>query len=344
MIYAFDLETLLIRPGQQTPPIVCYSWANNSGSGIGHPDEAADFLVKRFAVGDHVVGANIAFDLSTICDQYPQLIGAVFDAYDRGIIHDVQLRQALDAIAGGHLYLMPDRSPLRDPESGKRKTRYSLAICAQLTLGRILSKTDTWRMRYGDLQGIPIADWPIEARQYSIDDAVTTLDVFNAQAGFRNLHNESAQCRAAFALRLMGVWGVKTDPVYVDAFNKRVSEQYEKDQARFIDLNILRKDGSCDTGYLKSLVTTAYDSSPPMTEPSARFPQGQVKTDADTLSESGDTDLEAYAGTSKTRKLNNTYIPVLQAGVVYGISSMWNPLVESGRTSSAYPNLQNIAK
>ena len=346
MIWSFDLETELIRPGVQTPKPICYSYASDDVDicGLDAASAIPAFLIPKLEAGEHIVGANIAFDFSVALAAYPELTDLVFQAYQNGQIHDVQIRQALDAIANGHLYLNPDKSKLRDPETGKVKTRYSLAICAKLCLGETLQKADTWRLRYAELADIPIENWPPEAKQYAISDAVTTLRVFEAQKDFRNLHNEAAQCMAALALRLMAVRAIKTDPQAVKAFTERVSSQYEVDQKRFKELKILREDGSCDTKYLKELVTKAYQGKPPMTDPTDRYPEGQVKTDVDTLDESGDPVLEEYAGTSKTRKLNNTYLPFLEEGTVYGISANWNVLVESGRTSCAFPNLQNLPR
>ena len=85
-------------------------------------------------------------------------------------------------------------------------------------------------MRYGLLKDLPTSEWPPEAKAYAIEDAVEHLDVFldqcrdvarrvrNEDRGFDDdttqgsafVPDEIAQTRAAFALGLLEVWGLRT--------------------------------------------------------------------------------------------------------------------------------------
>ncbi len=149
-VIAFDTETEVgnpWQPGIAAPKLICGSFCIEGGSPT--IQDARGTLGNVHALlsgGFTIVGANLAFDVAVTCAADPSLIEPWFAAYEEGRVRDVLIRQALDAIAHGHLYLRPDGGHLVDPESGKRKERYSLAICADLQLGRRLAKADTWRI------------------------------------------------------------------------------------------------------------------------------------------------------------------------------------------------------
>jgi hypothetical protein len=65
-----------------------------------------------------------------------------------------------------------------DDEGGRGdRARAGLAALVARYLGKDISKdkqADSWRMRYGELIGTPVADWPAEAVRYAADDPVLT--------------------------------------------------------------------------------------------------------------------------------------------------------------------------
>jgi DNA polymerase-1 len=183
---AFDTETALLLPGLLAPPLVCGSCASKTaphGELLG-----ADLAMKEFGTllrgNEIIVGANIAYDVGVMAAEVFRLrpetetadvMSEVFAKYDRDEVYDVQIAEALNAIAGGHLFV--------DPRTGKQmRGRYSLAACVDFVLGRTDAKiNDYWRMRYAILGRVPMAEWPTEARQYPVDDVVNTLEVAVAQ-------------------------------------------------------------------------------------------------------------------------------------------------------------------
>ena len=193
--------------------------------------------------------------------------------------------------------------------------------------------------------------------------------------------NEVEQSAAALSLHLMACHGVHTDPQAVQEFQHKVTRlalqaDAAAQQAGFLRVNKCKTcdgtgvpDGSksglkcyeCggERGYLprrckvalaktgihksrlQALVSAAYGGQPPLTNGTARFPLGQVKTDADTLKGSGNAHLKKYAEGMEYKKLLTTYLPILQSGVNKPITSSPNVLVRSGRTSWRAPNFQN---
>lgn len=388
---AFDVETHLIQPGLLAPPLVCGSVAAMDGERIsGHLlDRDATFetfvtLIRTPSVT--LIGANIAYDLLVLAVEGARrgidLMPDIFLAYEDGRVFDVQVAEALHAIAEGHLGKRPDGGSLFS--NGKVTNRYSLENCTMLVLGRENAKAnDRFRMSYATLEGTPIAEWPAEARTYPIDDAVNTFEVGLEQSRTRrNLHDLSAQCYKAFALHLGAAWGVITDGTAVEALAAAAEKLASVGIEEFVRVGFIRADGSEDGGVVKRAVALAYGCSGtcavcrgsgkvhnkfskrdlskpvgkpincqtcnatgldlksaavPMTEPTEKFPSGQVQSGRDILIESGDDFLMSYGAHLEDEKILSTYVPFLREGVSTPICLRPNAVLETGRVSYSGP-------
>lgn len=71
----------------------------------------------------------------------------------------------------------------------------------------------------------------------------------------------------------------------------------------------------------------------PMTDPSDKFPTGQVQTGRDQLVNSGDEHLMAYGEYGEDAKILETYVPWLRSGASAPITLRPNIILETGRTS-----------
>lgn len=192
---SYDVETHRIQPGLLAPRLVCASAACLVANGqligdVVDRERAVELYCRLLDDPTKVIaGANIAYDLLVMAvtlaemgvDAMPELYRLLMDEQR---VFDVQIAEALDAVAEGCLGNDPRTGgPLVNPETGRRG-RYSLAICTDLVLGRTDAKAnDEYRERYGELDGIPIDQWPEVARTYPIDDARNTAEVALAQAG-----------------------------------------------------------------------------------------------------------------------------------------------------------------
>jgi hypothetical protein len=270
---ALDLETDLIEPGILAPRIVCASifWGE-AHLKVGTQVVPAVRQLLRES-GLVIAGANIAFDFGCLSAECPDLLPDIFAAYADGRIHDVQIAQALHAIAEGNLYLDPrtGRELMTvDPVTGKRKRgRYSLERCVDLVLGRGDAKrADRWRMSYALLRKIPVESWPPDAQEYPLDDVRNPREVALAQlngggAGctpgpHRNLEDLAAQCETAFCLHLGAMWGIRTDRERVEALRRRTEEAHGKFLEKFRALGFLDVDGDKDARAVKRAVILAY--------------------------------------------------------------------------------------
>lgn len=233
---AFDSETYPIEPGIPTPKGVVGSWFDGSNELLERHADALKRLEQVLSTNEMIAGANIAFDFGVALRDRPDLLEAIFEKYQRGEVWEVFVAQALDAIAGGHLFQEPDGSAMqaRGPDgrrTGKACARYRLDLCAWLVLGIANSKAnDEFKLRYREFEGVPFSEWPPEARQYPIDDVRDTWHVADKQRGFRNQGeivrcipgdkrepfrfgwtHHTHQARAAFAMHLASCWGMRTD-------------------------------------------------------------------------------------------------------------------------------------
>lgn len=307
---AFDCETHLIQPGLLAPPLVCASVATwdprefNAGTDddpiwnyAGRPmgqlldaDAARAWFVHLLESDETtIVGANIAFDMlvmaADLARRGTDVMPLMMRAYEAGRVFDLQIAEALHHVSTGHLGKDPrtssdprQASPLKDPETGKQG-RYSLAIVTDLVLGRGNAKAnDRFRQSYALLEGVPLVDWPAEARIYPVDDACNTLEVALAQAGHlarpaphrwparggnclecgiavqlsgmppcrprahanANLGNLDAQVFAALAMHLGAAWGFRVDPEAVDALERRVVAVRATELQGFLDAGLLK--------------------------------------------------------------------------------------------------------
>jgi hypothetical protein len=378
---AIDTETHMMTPGNAAPPIVCLSWANDRGETalVISKNDILSF-VERVLDGDETIaGANIAFDFAVLMRQFPSITEKVFAAYERGIIFDVQIAEALNAIAHGH-HLKDVRrpgSPLQklnpDGTFGKITNRYSLETCVWQVLGKKDAKAnDTYRLRYGELDGLPLEQWSLEARQYPIDDAVNTLEVAKVQIkSHRNLGEVTGKswshmthhCRAALAMHLGSVQGLCVDVDRVQKLAVKVSDEYEASKKRLLELGFMKPDGKMDQKAIKVAVLKAHGADKPCPVCSGtgkvpstktknkincaecggtgleipasitRTPSGGIAKDRDTLEESDLDELSEVAELTKIKKLKETYLPMLLEGAKAPLNTRANVLLETGRAS-----------
>lgn len=370
-IIGLDSETYLFYAGNMAPPIVCVTCADDKQTVLVRREDGLDLFERVLADEECVIaGANIAYDFICAAAHRPEMLTRIFKAYDQGRVWDILIGEALHDILFGQLF--------RDPITLKPFERYSQSLVEQRLLG--IDRRDqkhgenVWRVRYGELDPIATELWPPEAIQYPKDDAYLVRECARKQIERgSNAHCMEEQARAALALHLSRVWGIRTDPETVKSVVAEVTAVHVETLRKFTELGIYRPDGTKDTAALAKRVALAYGardlctdchgsgkassvktgkpvvctkcwgtgldiSSVPLTD------TGRVSTDRDTLQESGDDHLEEFATTGQNEKWFSTYLPVLQLGTERPINAETNVLVVTGRTSYRHPNLQNLPR
>lgn len=273
MLIGLDTETHRIQPGRVVPRHVCTSLAvdtpeairdldlllGDHGIEVGGPscltaspvdgmtwcllDRDATAAVWPTLVTEHdLVIHNASFDMRVLAANFGHL-PETFDALERGRVWCTEIRERLAALAIGQL-----RYRLDAFEGKTKPTATNLAQLAMRYLKIDLrdDKTDpmAWRLRYSELDGVPLTQWPEAATTYAAMDAVYALAVFRAQeerhpaecGGWptREAHKrpvdvprfagEVREVCAQFMLDLGAGWGLRTD---ADAVKRAIAEWSE---------------------------------------------------------------------------------------------------------------------
>lgn len=336
--FAIDTETELITEATPCPKLVCLSYAVADQADLVPHALAAEVLnVAATTKEAHIVGHHFAYDACVLIQLQPRILPLIFELYDNNRIADTMIRESLYHIEHGTLQ-----------EDGRN--RFTLAHLTQKHLGIALVKEgpESWRLRYGELRDVLIDAWPAAAHNYAVEDARSTLRVWEKQEVLKpgGYPDEMLQVRAEFGLKLMSNHGAITDEAAVDRFELALLERAIKQETTLRSCGLIKiKDGTRDAKLTRSMVALAYKKlnlEVPRTESSGRFEDGQIKYDELTLAESGDPRLLALSEYARVLKLLDTYVPIMRRGIDHPIYGNYNTLVASGRTSAYKPNWQNL--
>jgi hypothetical protein len=358
LVVGFDLETALIRPGCAAPPITCLSYCVGNVELDGAYDivdqglipwhEARQWVLDWADVSEaHFVGHHAPFDFTALCAEFPDLLPLVFALHDDNRVGDTLIRQKLLDCARGHL------GGYQVPNGPWVQYKYSLEALAKRHLKKQLDKSDGgWRLRYGELRDVPIDQWEPAAVEYAIEDAVSTFQIFarqetiNKSEGGHLLVDECNQVTHSLALNLVSCWGFRTDPDKVDAFEKVTQKYFLEFEEILKEYGLVRSNGVRNTKAVRERLIEAMggEENCRRTDPSDRFPKGQVALDSEACLSSGDLVLESYAEYVKHKAIISKDIPMLRRGTYLPIHTRFNSLLNTGRSSSSGDNIQNVRR
>jgi hypothetical protein len=227
----FDFETHKIAAMQLAPRAVCCSLAYDE-DGQEKADLAGTYERQKLdAVVEsildletRVVGQSVAYDLAVAVANWPHLIPLVWEKLELGLVHCTKIREKMLNLAstGNMEYAVL-------PDGTNKKLEYNLAEMVNHHFGVDLSDqkkgSDAWRTNYAVLDGVPLEQWPAEARDYAIMDSVWAKRLFavqearrrdlQAKIGIDPLATEAMRVALDFGLYLVSAWGIATDPIAV---------------------------------------------------------------------------------------------------------------------------------
>ena len=354
-VIAFDTETHLIKPGCVAPKLVCLTFYDGEREDILLHDEAVEWA--RHALRDEeitLVGHNVSYDLGVLAAEDSSLLPLIFDAIEAGRVKDTRIREQLLFLAQGRLTF---------DYTVRKPAKFNLAQVVfnhfKIDLSSTKHGEDVWRLRYHELDGVPLDEWPEEAILYALDDAKWTYQVYQSQAepfewegvdyaGPDGVTNEDEQMRAAWGLHLITLWGIRTDAAQVRKLEEELAPRVAKLQKTLLEAGLMKErkvkgqiKRSKNMAALRERVEAAYKKRGveiPMTE------KGAISTARQILKDSGDALLAELGSETNAEKLLTTYIPVLKEGTEHPLNPSYALLKESGRTSSFRPNIQNVPR
>lgn len=329
---SLDTETWPIHPGLLAPRLVCVQSCpvdEPYDTTVELRDAGLARVYDHLTNGGFIIGHNIAYDAGVLCAASPELLDAVFDAYDQLRIGDTMVRDQLRRLSQGMLKL--------DPETGKpiRKGQghWSLAGLVHRHLGEdVVGKygEDSWRTEYWKLDGVPVDQWPDAAVRYARLDATYPARLW---AHLGPVDDEFMQTRHAFARQLMSLRGMKCNPERVAVYRDELVATIGDIDVQLRNAGLQRDDGSMDTKALRALILEVYPDAP-------HTETGLVSTSAETLAQCDHPLLEAYSKcVSAKSHLRGTYRELL-AGTVTPMQA-GHGMATTGRARSFDPNLQN---
>lgn len=344
---ALDTETPLIRPGMQAPPLVILQWMQAMDTGILHARfNRRDLLEKLYRWLDPgnttiIQGHNIAFDMSVLCAEFPELFPLVFASYEAGKIRCTIVREKLLNIAEG-------------------KTAFSYALddtCAKYPGVPVPNKQNPWRMRFGELLGTPVENFPEDALTYATGDIDSQWSLYLAQTRRAERFNGSNgtvettfepggyaeggvltdQCRqsaADFWLKLMAAWGVHTDQKAVREYYDRKRAEIDQNRAELVSAGLVRPDGTRNTKAAQARMVQVCEAKGLDLRMTAGGTRGKPAPEMseDAISLVGDSLLTKYAEFGSTTTLLSR-IERLFHGGRYPIQPRYDSLLVTGRTS-----------
>jgi DNA polymerase-1 len=360
-VRVLDFETALFRPGVMAPEAVCFVWqVPGEEPGIMHAEDPRALpLIRGWLEGPEIlVGHNVVYDFAVMCARWPELTQLVFKKYDKDEISCTKLRQQLLDIAAGEFrgYLRKFETEACSEDCDTPETcahtkvikhgarfmpyKYDLADLVRRIGGKPLDK-DTWRMRYGEFLHVPLSEWPEGARTYPLEDARATLDVFLKQEEHvQYIPDQYRQARAAWALHLTSVWGLRTHKPGVDKLERETLGALAEIEEDLKAAGLVRANGKRNIKAARALMVQVCEK---LKKPVRLTAKGQVCLDSDACEASEYSLLEDYAELSVLKAVLAKDIPMLRAGTEQPVHTSFG-LAASGRVTSSKPNTQNLRR
>jgi len=340
---SIDFETYLISTEMPIPKPVCLSWSNDLGdSGLVVGFEAMQSLLKDVLQEDVIIAHNFKFEGTVIYEWFPRLRQDLWKAYDEGRVYCTML---YEKIADFQRRKPLDRTPKKEFQQGKKVSPYSLAnLVAQyfdedISAGK--SGEDAWRLRYSELDGISLPDWPQEAIDYAINDSIWALKAYNIQIEEGLVVNQELANRAEITLNLMGSTGLIVDTEKVATLTREIAAKLDP------NYDYLATQGFYIKGKKKLGLFQEYIS---MTIPTIMYTnKKKVSTTSEALlyylSQRDDLIIRAFYEIGEFSKIQTAYINNFQNAIEQNapMRTSYNSVVSSGRTSSRkdsnYPSM-----
>jgi len=328
MNIGFDTETYLIGPRQQAPKLVCGSFYNGDLAKVNVAGKIIDAL-KYDNTDCNFILCNAAYDMTVLCANDQDLFPLIFQFYKEKKIKDISINEKLHILK----------------DSGKiEEHKYSLAALVKKHLDIDISQEKegphSWRLRYSELDGIPIENWPAEAKDYAIKDAMYALQVWEAQEKVYGpaLNDLDSQCFADFCLRLMTVCGIHVDPVAAKELEKRVRGVINSKMDYLVEHGIFEPKSKKDPTLKKSteeVKRRVVDVCDKLNSPVSKTKTDQVCCDKNVMEDiyGNDPVLDALIDISVDKGILEKFVPALTNP--YGIiHAGYDVLKKTGRTSS----------
>lgn len=222
---AFDFESHLITNETPCPKPVCCSFYTDDGEeGIVVGMKDMEDKLREILEWDLILAHNAKFEATIIHKYFPRLREALYRAYEQG-------RLKCTMIAEQYILNCTQEKTYENVQGKKVQRGVSLAALVDFYLGIDVTgdkkNPDAWRLRYNELEGVPLEKWPKEAIDYSIQDSVLTYKSYLHQVSRWDVVAETS-FRADFMLAIISHKGYLVDKERVLLTEKELLKQIEE--------------------------------------------------------------------------------------------------------------------
>lgn len=342
MLIGIDFETHLIGNDAVYPKPICLSYYTGAGPGgieVGM-DAMEEKLRKILTSKATIIAHNATFECIVIYNWFPSLRKQLWDAlYERRIVCTQICEQLIINVS----------------KVNRQKT--SLSELVKLYFEKDISETKkndlfSWRLSYHILENIPLDMWPQQAKDYSLDDAKWTYEVYKQQKDLQKgqiAYHEHVL--ASFSLNLMAQDGLLIDKERVETLEKELLGVLNPKYQYLIDHGFAERDSS---GKVKKKMVLFREHIKDNLEDYGLTDSGAVSTKAEQLKEylaakPDDEVIKTFLGIMDYEKVYTAFVKRLKKADPV-VRSQYNSIVRSGRTSarasSLYPsvNIQQMPR
>ena len=273
-----DVETHAFSTGNKLPRIVSLQYCGaDEVPGILLHDDARGYAEALLQSDDSIIGHNISFDLGCVATNWPELAPLVFDAYDAGRVRCTMLWNMLQHVSIG---LMLNKRP---------RGYWALSGCCSRAKVKHADKESQWRLRFGELDNVPLHQWPADALEYALVDAVSCKQLADRLPVVPDVANQS---RFDYWLTLSSAFGMATDQAMVARWAAAKQARKSELEVALVGAGLVDENGKRCMAKIRSRILDAYGSVAPRTGASTRHPKGQVKTSAEVCRDADDPVLQ----------------------------------------------------
>lgn len=337
-----DTETWLITDANPVPKGVCASVYEEEKEPelftIKEFEPTLEFLLKEDDIT--LVAHNASFDFKVLAYSYSQEIFELINRkYKKGLIICTYLHEKL-------IRLGTDGELVRG--------EFSLAFCAEKYLGLDLSgvkQEGSWRMRFCELDGKAISEYPRDAADYAKEDAKICLEVFESQIG-EHLFVEDVKIQGYvdWLCNILSSMPLEVDKEFLEERLTHFTDIIKKADVILVKTGLKeRKFKTKEPELLKknkkviqAIIQKEYEKREwevPVTD------KGGIKTGVEFLEplKGVHEGLDALLSLGQSEKCVTTYLKPWKESI-HGVMPKYDVLVRSGRMSSFGPNIQNVPR
>lgn len=313
-----DAETKPFAPGYGAPKVVCYQYDDGSGPRILTRRKGAVAKMREHLERDDVilVGHNFSYDLAVMSAE--GLAPLVFRKLRRGLVVCTWVYERLGEISG-------------------RTTRKSLdfATCCK---AHGIAVPDTKGKGYETefAQFIDADEIPDPHRAYALNDLLVGRLHERQRARFHDVPERALQrlVYRQFCLQLMSVWGMVTDGDAVEALERDAHAELGPLTKLAQEWGFVRPNGVRNLKNIQAAIAADYGPGVRMTQPSKKFPKGQVCYAGEVLEGASDPRLQAFRQYGEWLKTLTNDVPNLRASGTGWISTRYG-MADTLRTTSS---------